>query len=207
VLPYARRASSARRLGSSRRRGGQANATALYVITRTAHGEVLIVSGAGYDADARMMPRRPARRAGPPSSAPRPPSRPRLPQSSDLTPVFIGMHRNAPLSPMKEGARVHHSYGSYAPSSYGSYEPRRANPSTALPPRLITRTARGDARIVRGTGYDAAPPCLASPPPPPRLIWPAARAARAGGRCVRGGQGRQGWGHQCNTRGRAAVRH
>jgi hypothetical protein len=32
---------------------------------------------------------------------------------------------------MKEGVRVHHSYGSYAPSTYGSYEPRRANPSTA----------------------------------------------------------------------------
>jgi hypothetical protein len=32
---------------------------------------------------------------------------------------------------MKEGARVHRSYGSYAPSTYGSYEPRRANPSTA----------------------------------------------------------------------------
>jgi hypothetical protein len=32
---------------------------------------------------------------------------------------------------MEEGARAHHSYGSYAPSSYGSYEPRRANPSTA----------------------------------------------------------------------------
>jgi hypothetical protein len=31
---------------------------------------------------------------------------------------------------MKEGARVHHSYGSYAPSTYGSYEPRRANLST-----------------------------------------------------------------------------
>jgi hypothetical protein len=42
-------------------------------------------------------------------------------QCSDLTPVFIGMHRNAPLSPMEEGARVHHSYGSYAPSAYGSY--------------------------------------------------------------------------------------
>ncbi len=33
---------------------------------------------------------------------------------------FIGMHRNTALSPMEEGARVHHSYGSYAPSSYGS---------------------------------------------------------------------------------------
>jgi hypothetical protein len=52
-------------------------------------------------------------------------------QCSDLIPIFIGMHKNAPLSPMKEGARVHHSYGSYAPSTYGSYEPRRANPSTA----------------------------------------------------------------------------
>jgi hypothetical protein len=51
-------------------------------------------------------------------------------QCSDLTPIFIGLHRNAPLSPMKEGARVHHSYGSYAPSTYGSYEARRANPST-----------------------------------------------------------------------------
>jgi hypothetical protein len=52
-------------------------------------------------------------------------------QRSDLTPTFIGMRRNAPLPPMKEGARVHHSYGSYAPSTYGSYEPRRPNPSTA----------------------------------------------------------------------------
>jgi hypothetical protein len=51
-------------------------------------------------------------------------------QCSDLTPIFIGMHRNAPQSPMEEGARVHHSYGSYAPSTYGSYEPRRENPST-----------------------------------------------------------------------------
>jgi hypothetical protein len=33
---------------------------------------------------------------------------------------------------MKEGARVHHSYGSYAPSTYGSFGPRKANPSTAL---------------------------------------------------------------------------
>jgi hypothetical protein len=51
-------------------------------------------------------------------------------QCSDFTATFIGMRRNAPLSPTKEGARVHHSYGSYAPSTYGSYEPRRANPST-----------------------------------------------------------------------------
>ena len=42
------------------------------------------------------------------------------------------MHRNAPLSPMKEGARVHYSYGSYAPSTYGSYGPRKANLSTDL---------------------------------------------------------------------------
>jgi hypothetical protein len=50
-------------------------------------------------------------------------------QCSDLTPNFIGTHRNAPLFPMEEGARVHHSYGSYgsyALSTYGSYEPRRA---------------------------------------------------------------------------------
>jgi hypothetical protein len=58
--------------------------------------------------------------------------RPSRRQCSDLTHICIGMHRNAPLSPMKEGARVHHSYGSYAPSTYGSYEPRRANPSTAV---------------------------------------------------------------------------
>ena len=51
-------------------------------------------------------------------------------QCSDFTPTFIGMHRNAPLSPTKESARVHHSYGSYAPSTYGSYGPRKANPST-----------------------------------------------------------------------------
>jgi hypothetical protein len=56
-------------------------------------------------------------------------------QCSDFTPIFIGMHRNAPLSPMREGARVHHSYGSYAFSIYGSYAPRRANPSTAWPRR------------------------------------------------------------------------
>ena len=43
-------------------------------------------------------------------------------QCSDLTPIFIGMHRNAPLSLVKEGAWVQHSYG--------SYEPRKANPST-----------------------------------------------------------------------------
>jgi hypothetical protein len=36
-------------------------------------------------------------------------------QCSDLAPIFMGMHRNAPLSPMEEGARVHRSYGSYAP--------------------------------------------------------------------------------------------
>ena len=47
-----------------------------------------------------------------------------------MTPIFIGMYRNAPLSPMEEGAMAHHFYGSYAPSAYGSYEPRRANPST-----------------------------------------------------------------------------
>ena len=33
---------------------------------------------------------------------------------------------------MKEGARVHHSYGSYAPSTYDSYGPRKTNLSTAL---------------------------------------------------------------------------
>ena len=49
---------------------------------------------------------------------------------SDFTPVFIGVHRDAPLSPMKEGARVHHSYGSYAPSTDGSSGPRKATPST-----------------------------------------------------------------------------
>jgi hypothetical protein len=54
-------------------------------------------------------------------------------QCSAFTPIFIGMHRNAPLSPMEEGARVPHSYGSYAPSTYGSYGPRKANPSTAWP--------------------------------------------------------------------------
>jgi hypothetical protein len=48
-----------------------------------------------------------------------------------VTPISIGMHWNAPLSPMKEGARAHRSYGSYAPSTYGSYEPLRENPSTA----------------------------------------------------------------------------
>ena len=38
---------------------------------------------------------------------------------------------------MKEGARVHHSYGSYALSTYGSYEPRRANPSAADLQKLL----------------------------------------------------------------------
>jgi hypothetical protein len=60
-------------------------------------------------------------------------------QCSDFTPIFIGMHRNTPLYPMKEGARVHHSYGSYAPSTYGSYEPRNANPSTGY---IATLNAR-----------------------------------------------------------------
>jgi hypothetical protein len=67
-------------------------------------------------------------------------------ERSDLTPIFIGLHRNAPLSPMEEGARVHHSCGSYAPSTYGSYEPRRANPSTAKGSAQLwwrARTARG----------------------------------------------------------------
>ena len=35
-----------------------------------------------------------------------------------------------PAVSYEEGAWVHHSYGSYAPSTYRSYEPRRANPST-----------------------------------------------------------------------------
>jgi hypothetical protein len=68
---------------------------------------------------------------------------------TDFTPIFIGMHRqlgirHAPLSPMKEGARVRHSYGSYAPSTYGSYGPRRANPSTDSVGR------RGQRRADRG---------------------------------------------------------
>jgi hypothetical protein len=49
---------------------------------------------------------------------------------------------------MKESARVHHSYGSYAPSTYGSYEPRRADSSTdsashtiALPSNCRARSA------------------------------------------------------------------
>jgi hypothetical protein len=52
-------------------------------------------------------------------------------QCSGLPPMFIGAHRSARCPPMEEGARAHHSYGSYAPSTYGSYEPHRANPSTA----------------------------------------------------------------------------
>jgi hypothetical protein len=44
---------------------------------------------------------------------------------------------------MKEGARVHHSYGSYAPSTYGSYEPRRAklklNRVGAAGPRFLPK--------------------------------------------------------------------
>jgi hypothetical protein len=38
---------------------------------------------------------------------------------------------------MEEGAMVHHSYDSYAPSTCGSYEPRRANP-------IIAAAARGE---------------------------------------------------------------
>ena len=63
-------------------------------------------------------------------------------QCSDLTPICIGMHRNAPLSHMKEGARVHHFYGSYALSTYGSYEPRRANPSTGRQVETVERWRR-----------------------------------------------------------------
>jgi hypothetical protein len=69
--------------------------------------------------------------------------------------MFIGMHRNAPLSLMKEGARVHHFYGSDATSTYGSYEPRRANPSTVrrallpsfVPPRLLVLRCPLRARL------------------------------------------------------------
>ena len=39
------------------------------------------------------------------------------------------------MSPMKAGARIHHSYGSYAPSTYGSYDARKANPSIAATAR------------------------------------------------------------------------
>jgi hypothetical protein len=75
----------------------------------------------------------PRRRRSPAAGARGPPPAGKPPrQCSDFTPIFIGMHRDAPLSPMAEGARVHHSYGSYAPPTYGFCEPRRANPSTAL---------------------------------------------------------------------------
>jgi hypothetical protein len=77
-------------------------------------------------------------------------------QCSDLTPIFKGMHRNAPLVPMKEGARVHHSYGSYAPSTYGSYEPRRANPSTADEYRHLV-TDPPAARLGHALGLSADP--------------------------------------------------
>jgi hypothetical protein len=83
-------------------------------------------------------------------------------QCSDLTPVSIGMHRNAPLSPMEEGARVHHSYGSYAPSTYGSYEPRRANPSTA--PRVGPN--RASRPMAHGCGVLAENPYRGTEPSP-----------------------------------------
>ena len=72
-----------------------------------------------------------AAHVGPPVATQWPVSLPGLRASALISLLFPWeLHRNAPLSPMKEGARVHHSYGSYAPSTYGSYGPREANPST-----------------------------------------------------------------------------
>jgi hypothetical protein len=53
---------------------------------------------------------------------------------------------------MKEGARVHHSYGFYPPSPYGSQEPRRANPSTAN----LLGTIAGVVRVLLVTAPPAA---------------------------------------------------
>jgi hypothetical protein len=66
---------------------------------------------------------------------------------------------------MEEGARVHPSGGSNAPTTYGSYEPRRANPSTGhrggLPDISCARTAllwNRDQPRCRGAGSNPAAP-------------------------------------------------
>ena len=65
---------------------------------------------------------------------------------------------------MEEGARVHHSYGSYAPSTYGSYEPREANPSTG------SRRIAGDPGLSTGGagGRDGRKAAAAAAPETPR---------------------------------------
>ena len=56
---------------------------------------------------------------------------------------------------MKEGARVHHSYGSYAPSTYGSYEPRRVNPSTDFDATEPYRGVLGDQPVREEVAHEA----------------------------------------------------
>jgi hypothetical protein len=133
-------------------------------------------------------------------------------QCSDFTPIFIGMHRNAPLSPMKEGARVHHSYGSYAPSAHGSYEHRNANPSTAA---TASCGAAGGAPTGRAPGprpsasarrSRRAPPCT----PPAARAWRPTRADRTSVPCAQGwqlwlGQQRSWVQHRAGSHGTAAV--
>ena len=110
------------------------------------------------------------------------------------------MQRNALLSPIKEGARVHRSYGSYAPSTYGSYEPRRANPSTAWQVPPPARVTAGQLAVLASksafmTGTEARPcPSPASHRSILRAISrsisaaaAAARSAAEGGRARRGG--------------------
>jgi hypothetical protein len=55
----------------------------------------------------------------------------RTAQCSNLTPIFIGMHRNAPLSPMKRVTGYTIPMHLWLLCTYGSYAPCRANARTA----------------------------------------------------------------------------
>ena len=54
-------------------------------------------------------------------------------------------------------ARVHHSYGSYAPSTYGSYGPRKANPITVKRPSAPTERPSANRLATKSKGRVNAP--------------------------------------------------
>jgi hypothetical protein len=109
-------------------------------------------------------------------------------QCSDFTPIFIGMHKNAPLSPMKEGGqRTPFLWFLCTFHLYGSYGPRRANPSTGhstprpaeprcAPPRLAGRRGRRGRAWGDGAVSCRRPPARAAPPwlalARQRSLWP-----------------------------------
>ena len=65
-------------------------------------------------------------------------SPPPFPRCSNLTPIFIGMHRNAPLSPCMKRVPGYTIPMHLGLCIYGSYAPCRVNSSTA--PRDMVRT-------------------------------------------------------------------